>query len=158
MAVHIDSDNDDRFADNRTLDEVFRYELEKRSSHEGIALAALGGDRDTIRDFAALGVAALESVPPDRLGLIREWLAFVLSRIEAGVEPNEAFGWKRRRSGALSPSQDFQGQFNQWLIGSHMLGLIEAGKSQRAAAKIVADDRRVSPEEAIRCYRRMMGR
>lgn len=93
-------------ADKRSLDDVFQYELRKRSSPEGIALAALGGDRKAIKDFAGLAMVAIDSPNAEFRAGVLPWLIDVLSQIHSGAEPNEAFGWKRKRAGAPSPSQD----------------------------------------------------
>lgn len=140
-------------SDDRSLDEIFRYELNKRSSAEGIARAALGGDRQAIRNFAGLSIVAIEDNDSDLGRSILPWLLFVLGQIQSGIEPNVAFRWARRRKGAPSPSQDMKGLTKRWMIGQHMTGLIEAGASQRGAAKVVASDRNVSEQEAIRCHR-----
>jgi|GEM_PF-4443302 len=157
-------------ADDRTLDEVFRYELEKRSTPEGIVLAALHGDRNALRGFADLACVAVENPHSENLREVREWLCFVLIDIKNGKEPNVAFGWKRRRGkptltqkfadfkkdGKLSAAS--QSLFKQWLVGQQMAGLVHAGKTQRAAAAIVARARHVSAQEALRCYRRFVSK
>lgn len=141
-------------ADDRTLDEIYQYELKKRSSGEGIAMAAIGGDREEIKRFARLAIAAIEAKGVEQQGDVLAWLVYALSKVGAGVEPNAAFGWARKRRGAPSPSQDMAGLQKQWLIGQHMAGLCPQVESVRAAARVVAKQRNVSVEEAERCHRK----
>ncbi|MFT3792131.1 MAG: hypothetical protein QM741_13890 [Rudaea sp.] len=125
--------------------------MKKRGANDGIAQAALGGDRNCIKALADMGVSVVESAQafPD----IHLYLEHVLSLIAEGQEPNVAFGWNRVRKGAPAAGQDFAGLTKQWLIGQHMAGLVAEGKSQRNAARTVATARHVSVEEAIRCYK-----
>lgn len=141
--------------EDRPLDEIFEYESNKRSTASGIALAALGGDRKSIADFAGLAMVAVESSRSEVHADVLPWLLDILCQIHSGVEPNEAFGWKRKRSGTPSLSQDMEGLRKQWMVGQHMQGLVGEGCSARQAAKIVAKARKVSESEADRCYRRM---
>lgn len=144
-------------SDDRSLDEIFQYESAKRAGAEGIALAALGGDRAAIKNFAGLSLVALGSENDDFRQTVLPWLEFVLGQIQGGKEPNEAFGWARKRRGAPSPSQDMAGLTKQWLIGQHMHGLIAAtGCSVRSAAAAVSEARNVSAPEAERCYRKWL--
>lgn len=140
-------------AEDRSINEVFQYESKKRSTVEGISLAALGGDRNALKSFAGLAREAIELPGSEELKPAGDWLGFVLSQIESGVEPNVAFGWARKRRGAPSPAQDFEGLMKQWLVGQHMAGLVSSGVTQRAAALQVSVARSVSESEAIRCYR-----
>jgi len=132
------------------LRQRFSYELQKRGSNAGIAQVALSGDREALKNLAAIAICIIEDSPGDREA--GEWLCFAFSKIASGIEPNVAFGWTRQK-GAPKPSQDFQRLLKNWLIGQHMAGLQSSGTSQREAAKIVGQERHVSPEEAIRCYR-----
>ena len=50
--------------------------------------------------------------PDDHDGL-RIWLWEAISQIEAGIEPNEAFGWSRRTAGAPAAFESLQ---RRWLV------------------------------------------
>lgn len=119
-----------------TLDEVFRYELAKRSTNDGIAIAALGGDREAIAAFAGLAVVSAESatVYPE----VRDWLVGVLAKIHAGLDPNEAFGWKKKRAGAPGLRESFDRLSRAWLIAQHVAGL-RANKPGASFEEIFAE-------------------
>lgn len=143
-------------ADDRSLDEIYQYELKKRSSAEGIALSAIGGDHEALQNFARLAIAEIEAGGVEEQDGVLAWLVYVLARVAKGVEPNKAFGWARKRAGRVDAWQNFAGLHKQWLIGQHMAGLVAEGESQRKAARIVAAERNVSPEAAVSCHREFL--
>lgn len=81
--------------------ERYAYEARKRSSMEGRALAAIGGDVAAIRELADLGQLILRGVEDGHAAKspeLREaagWLAFILTDIVLGKSPDEAFGFRK---------------------------------------------------------------
>lgn len=144
--------------DERSLDEIYQYEAEKRSTPEGIALAALGGDRTSLKAFAGLAGVAIGSDNEELRSQVLPWLLFVLGRITTGEAPNEAFGWARNRRGQPGPSQDMDGLRKRYFIGCHVKSLVTDGESQRAAASKAAAAWHVSASEAMRCFKLMSGK
>lgn len=141
----------------QTLDEIFRYELAKRSSNDGLALSALSGDRKAIQDFTALAVVCVESA--SALPEIREWLAHILDQIASGTEPNEAFGWTQGKAGRPSARTNFRDLMKQWVIGQHVAGLMATEKpiTENKAIETVASARNASKSTVRHCWLRWQG-
>jgi len=148
-----------------TLDESFRYALEKRRSVGGIAQAALGGDRDALKSFAGSAVVFVErAAATDSQSAfveLAEWLAYALSRIQAGDEPNEAFGWARRGKGRPAATQkDFPALMKRWVVGQHIAGLLanDLKLTDAEAYRVAAKEHHVSEEAARDIWSQWQGR
>jgi hypothetical protein len=141
---------------HQTLDEVFRYEFQKRSTNEGIASAALQGDRTSLRSFAGLAAVAAESatVHAD----VGQRLADAMWEVAAGAEPNDAFGWTRKRRGSPGARSDIAKLTREWVIGQHVAGLLATTSiSEDAALAEVADKRHASKSLVRHCWLRWQG-
>lgn len=79
-----------------SLEHRYHYRFKRRSTPEGIALEALGGDRDLIAKLADVGACIMRDYwtqHDDGHASYAWWLASILSEIASGEEPNKAFGW-----------------------------------------------------------------
>jgi hypothetical protein len=140
----------------QTLDEVFQYELAKRSTNAGIAHAARAGDREYLKKFAGLAVVCIESATA--LPEIRDVLICMLCGISSGEEPNKEFGWSRKRRGNPSARTEFDKLFSMWLIGGHVAGLIAEDPNESRAFGIVSKARHASKEKVRDCWLRWQGK
>jgi hypothetical protein len=131
----------------------------------GIAEAALGGDRDALQRFAGAAVVLVERAQQEAdegdQAELAEWLIFALSRMQAGEEPNHAFGWVRPGRGRPTASkQDFSELRKRWLVGQHIAGLLagNGSLSLAEACRRVAEDRHISEETARDIWKQWLGK
>lgn len=148
----------------QTLDEVFRYESKKRSTLGGIASAAIGGDREDLKRFAGAAVAFVERAaarePNEDIADLADWLAFALSRIQGGAEPNDAFGWSMSGKGRPSARKNMSELRKRWMIGQHIAGLLagDPSLSEAEAHRRVAEHHHVSAETARGYWEQWQGK
>ena len=151
-------------ATEQTLAEVYSYESKKRSTLGGIAMAALGGDRSALKDFAAGAVVFAENAarrePEEQMVELAEWLIYALSRIQSGDEPNDAFGWSKKRQGRPSGRHDMDELRKRFVIGGHIAGMLANAPdmSEAEAQRLVAEDRHVSIETARNYWEQWQGK
>lgn len=146
-----------------TLDDVFQYELAKRSTGDGIAQAALAGDREVLKDLAAMSIACVEQAQPHLtkdLCDVAEWLMYALGNIERGDEPNKAFGWTHGGKGKRPMRRtDFEQLSKRWRIGRHVAALLATNPdmTESAAKSNVASIHNVSEETVRDCLAEWRG-
>lgn len=83
-----------------SLEHRYHYRFKRRSTPEGIALEALGGDRELIAKLADAGACIMRDYwtqRDDGHAAYAYWLASILSEIASGEEPNKAFGWNTEK-------------------------------------------------------------
>lgn len=140
--------------DKPTLADRYAYELAKRSNWRGIGDAALAGDREAIKDLAAIGTVFMHALATSGKAEANPetaeaafWLGSILSDIHAGRSPDDAFGFTQPKH---RPAE-FATLRKQVMIGRHF-NLLRAEKTKREVAKrIVAEHWRVSPSYAAEC-------
>lgn len=140
--------------DKPALAERYAYELAKRSSWQGIGDAALAGDREAIKDLAAMGATFMHNLARDGTVTVNsetaaaaEWLAYIMGMIQGGDEPNAAFGYKQ----AANRPAEFATLRKQVMIGRHFAMLRAEGEKREVARRIVAEHWKVSPSYAAEC-------
>lgn len=141
-------------ADRTPIADRYTYEAGKRSTWQGIGDAALAGDREAIKDLAAMGAAFMHALATDGAATANSdtaaaafWLASILADIQTGTAPDAAFGYTQAK---YRPSE-FATLRKQVMIGRHF-NLLRAEGEKRAVAKIeVAARWNVSPSYAAEC-------
>lgn len=130
------------------------YEAGKRSTWHGIGDAALAGDREAIKDLAAMGATFMHSLATDGAATANSdtaaaafWLASILADIQTGTAPDAAFGYAQ----AKHRPAEFAALRKQVMIGRHF-NLLRAEGTKREVAKIeVAARWNVSLSYAAEC-------
>ena len=142
----------------QTLEQVYEYERAKRSTLGGIANAAMGGDRAALKRFAGSAVAFVDDAarrePNGQIAELAEWLAYALSRIQSGEEPNAAFGWSKPAKGRPSARNNMDELRKRYMIGNHMAGLLANAPdmSEAEAQRLVKSDHDEVSIESVRNY------
>ena len=79
-----------------SLEQRFDYRESGRRTPIGLAMEALGGDKESIAQLAKIGAVLMHdlSAMDDEETDHAFWLASILADIGNGKSPDEAFGWK----------------------------------------------------------------
>lgn len=81
-----------------SLERRYQFRMKRLSTDEGLALEALGGNKEMIKKLADVGAWIMHDHGAQGRGNsgYAFWLAQILGDIARGVEPNEAFGWTNK--------------------------------------------------------------
>lgn len=132
----------------------YTYEAGKRATWHGIGDAALAGDREAIKDLAAMGATFMHSLATDGTATANAdtaaaafWLASILADIQSGTAPDAAFGYTQ----AKHRPAEFAALRKKVMVG-RQFNLLRAEGTKREVAKIeVAASWNVSPSYAAEC-------
>ncbi len=148
-----------RRSKSASLAQRYAYRSKKRSTIEGIALEALSGEKDCIRNLAAFGALVLEDAwkRGGNLADAAWWLSGILHTIASGKSPNEAFGYEQpgKKDSNRWKLEDFTKLERHWFLGSNVASLVNqiTGKSYVDAVNIVSTTWRVSQTDAAAAMR-----
>lgn len=101
-----------------TLGERFAYRSKRRTTQQGLALDALGGDREAITALAKYGQLLMHDVSNagGNNADAAFWLASILGEIARGVEPDVAFGYRQPRT--ARQLEDFGTLSKKWHLAN----------------------------------------
>jgi hypothetical protein len=136
----------------------YEYRLHQRTgwAADQLPAAAMGGDREALARCAGFAAVLVEKRTPDpQHAAVIEWLVYALAQIQAGAEPNDAFGWTR---GQGRPPE-FRALQRDFRIGCAVELLVTRDNmTPEQAAGIVAAQYSRSVEHALTCYKALARR
>lgn len=131
----------------------YEYRLHQRSgwAADQLPAAAQGGDREALARCAGFAAVLLQNRPADpQHAAVIEWLVDALAQVQAGAEPNDAFGWTRDQG----RPPEFRALQRNFLIGCAVEQLVARDNMKpEAAAELVAVQFSRSGDHALTCYK-----
>ena len=135
------------------LADRYQYRLHRRSTAEGLALEALGGDRGVIAMLADVGAGIMRGhwkSHDDNTAAYAWWLSSILSDIANGAEPNNAFGWTSEKGKwKLHNGETWDRVKKAYEVGRTVEAFATniTGKSHEDAVEHAAQVWRIQPDE-----------